>query len=112
MRGHETAGRSAGWLFLVGGLLTIATAFLPSAGMVNVPVEIGVGLLAVIVGLTCWLLPWSRWSPRATLVLVPAACALIASGDRFGSASPYTYAIWYVVVFTWVGLSHPRRTAL
>jgi diguanylate cyclase (GGDEF)-like protein len=112
MRGDETAARSAGWLFIIGGVITIVTAFLPSSAVVDMTVLIGLGLVCIIVGLTTWLLPWHRWSPRATIVLAPTACALIAAGDRYGSSAPYTYAIWYVVVFMWVGLSHPRRTAL
>jgi diguanylate cyclase (GGDEF)-like protein len=112
MRGDDTAARSAGWLFTIGGSVTILTAFLPDSAVVDMGVLIGLGLVCIIVGLTSWLLPWQRWSPQATIVLAPIACALIAAGDRYGSSSPYTYAIWYVVVFTWVGLSHPRKTAL
>ena len=39
---------------------------------------VGIGLLAMSVGVLVWFLPWDRWSPRSTLTLVPMAFLVIA----------------------------------
>ncbi len=60
-----------------------------------------------------FLLALGREPDRLTLVLVIPAFAMIAFGDRYAGASPYsTYGIYYIVLFVWVGLTQPPRTSV
>jgi signal transduction histidine kinase len=43
--------------------------------------------------------------------VVPPAFALIAVGNVFGGADLYTYGVFFVVAFVWVGMAHPPRTS-
>jgi diguanylate cyclase (GGDEF)-like protein len=72
---------------------------------------IGIGLSAIVVGSVCWCLPWQRWSRAATLPLVPLAFAMIAGGG-VASLRPWSYAVYWVVVFVWLGVAQPRGMAV
>ncbi|HKY76219.1 MAG TPA: PAS domain S-box protein, partial [Acidimicrobiia bacterium] len=39
------------------------------------------------------------------------AFTLIAVADRFGGVSDYSYAVYFVLAFTWVGLAFPPKTS-
>jgi diguanylate cyclase (GGDEF)-like protein len=108
----RTLVRSAAWLFTLGGVVSLIGSRLPSHGVRNVNTLDATGLVSVLVGLAVWLAPWERWHPRASLGLVGLALGLTSFGDTYGASSPYTYAVFFVVVFAWVGLCHPRRTSL
>ena len=112
MDGEERFVRSAAWLFLTGGLLTLLTAWLPASSLRNADAIDGIGLAALAVGLLVWVLPWERWRRSASLVLVPLAMAMVALADAFGSRSAFTYDVFYVLVFAWVGLVHRPWTCL
>jgi diguanylate cyclase (GGDEF)-like protein len=111
-RPSSTGARQAAWLFVAAGTLTSILSYVPSETRVSRAVATTIGLAAVLTGIVVWILPWQRWRPRATLVLLPVAFALIVIGNRFGTTSPYTYGVYYVVVFCWIGLAHPRWTSL
>ena len=68
--------------------------------------------LAIALAAATWVAPWWRWPPRANLVLVPGAFALIVVAGRYGSVSGYSYSAYFVVVFAWVGLTQRPRTVL
>ena len=104
--------RSAAWLFVIAGVVTLVDSWVPGSGPVRPDVMDVVGLVAVVIGTATWLAPWERWPPRVSLVLGAAAFGLIAAGDGLGVESPFTYAVYFVVVFTWVGVCHPRGTGL
>lgn len=104
-------GRIAAVFYLGSGLLTIVTAPLPTTGHPNVAALIVVGIVAVVVGTVSWFLPWDRWSVRATLWLVPIALVLIGVGNVVGDGDPYTYGIFFVLVFVWLGVGHPQWTS-
>jgi diguanylate cyclase (GGDEF)-like protein len=70
-----------------------------------------VGLLAGAVGGVAWFLPWQHWSRASSLWLVPVALALISGGDPLGGTDPYTYGIFFVVVFAWIGVCHRQWTS-
>jgi diguanylate cyclase (GGDEF)-like protein len=108
----ERAARQAAWLFLIAGILTIVTAYLPGNRGVDHSVVSILGVISIAIGAAVRYLPWTRWPQSATLVLPLIALALIAVGDRWGSVTPYTYGIYFVVLFCWVGLSQPRMTSL
>lgn len=104
--------RSAAWLFVIAGLVTLVSSLLPNGGVRSVDAMDATGLVGIVAGIGAWLAPWERWHPRASLGLVGLALGLISFGDTYGASSPYTYAVYFVVLFAWVGLCHPRRTSL
>ena len=112
MDGEERFVRSAAWLFLTGGLLTLLTGWLPESSHGNADGIDAVGLAALAVGLAVWVLPWERWRRSASLLLVPLAMAMVALADSFGTRSAFTYDVFYVLVFAWVGLVHRPWTSL
>lgn len=110
--GHRSgAARQAAGLLVAAGVFTVANNYRPGAGQLNTGVLNLVGLTAIVVGLTANLLPWHRWSPRAPVALAPLVFALIAVADRFGGVSHYSYAVYFVLAFTWVGLAFPPKTS-
>ena len=109
---RRAAGRQAGFLFVATGVVTIATARLAAASGGSPGVLVALGSAAVVAGVAAWRAPWDRWHPRALLVVVVVALVLISVGNYAGDADPYTYAVYFVVLFTWVGLSQPRWTTL
>lgn len=107
----QTAAGQAALLFVVAGVLGI-TSDLITARTESTGSRV-VNALALLVGLAASRLPWERWSARWTLVLVPAAFALIVSGEWFNPSGTTTvYGVWFVVVFAWAGSWHPPRTSL
>ncbi|MEY2479051.1 MAG: hypothetical protein QOG87_4366 [Actinomycetota bacterium] len=109
---RRAAGRQGAALFLAAGIITLLEIPLKT-GSGGLPVAPALtGLIAVVGGVVTWLLPWHRWSGRALLVPATGALVLIWSGNAFGDPDPYTYSIYFVVLFAWLGLSQPRGTAL
>ncbi|MDQ3937762.1 MAG: EAL domain-containing protein [Chloroflexota bacterium] len=107
------AGRMAAVLLLCGGLGIMATTIaLPGIAGMDPGGIMAVVLAALATGATVWFLPWERWHPRATLVLVPVAFLIIALGNHFAAAEPFRYSVAFIVAFCWIGFAHPRGTAL
>jgi signal transduction histidine kinase len=104
-------GRLAGLLFAGSGVLGAAT--IPVAPSdANKPVLILTAVVAVAIGAIVWVAPWDRWPRSRTLWLVPPAFGLIALTNAFGGSDPYSFAVYFVVVFVWIGLCHPRWTSV
>ncbi len=104
-------GRLAGLLFLGTGVLgSLSIPLAPSDA--NKPFLLGEGVVAMAIGVGAWFAPWDRWPRSATLWLVPPAFALIALANVYGGSDPYSFAQYFVVVFVWIGLCHPRWTSL
>ena len=109
----KAIGRLAGFFFIAAGALSIVGLFLPLPPGVNRGAVTLVIAAAFAAGILTYLAPWDRWDRRASLVLVPVALTLIALGNYFGSSSQqYTYALFFVVTFVWIGVSHARGMAL
>ncbi|MEY2476951.1 MAG: hypothetical protein QOG87_2266, partial [Actinomycetota bacterium] len=89
-------------------LLSILIALPPDA---QVSVLLPVSLAAMAVGVAALVAPWARWPASSTLPFIPLALALIAVGNAAGGEDPYTYAVYFVVLFVWIGMAHPRWTA-
>jgi diguanylate cyclase (GGDEF)-like protein/PAS domain S-box-containing protein len=104
--------RHAAWLLIAAGLFTIANDYLPGAGQLNIPVLNVIGVAAVTLGLVAHVLPWHRWPQKAPIVLAPIAFGLIAFANRFGGVSHYSFGVYFVLAFTWVGLAFPPKTSL
>jgi diguanylate cyclase (GGDEF)-like protein len=111
-RPSDAGARQAAWLFVAAGTLVSILSYVPADATVSRAVLVSLGLASVLIGVLVWVLPWHRWPVRSTLVLVPISFALIVLGNRFGTVSPYTYGVFYVVVFCWLGLAHPRWTSV
>src|SRR5688500_2817384 len=103
-------GRLAGVLFALSGVVTLANLLVPSQDR-NLAILLCVGTLAVLTGAVCWVLPWHRWPRKATLPLIPVAFTLIAAG-ACASHRPYTYGVYWVVAFVWVGVAQKRWTSV
>ena len=112
MASRRAAGRQGGFLFVAAGLVTLATAPLASRSGGNAAVLGSAGVVSFGTGLVAWRLPWHRWHPRALLALVAIAFVLIAVGNYSGDADPYTYGVYYFLLFAWVGVTQPRWTPL
>jgi diguanylate cyclase (GGDEF)-like protein len=105
---RRTGGRLAAYLFLGAGTVTALDTFLAPPPGANRGALMVVSVLALTVGIGMFLAPWQRWPNGATLVVVPLALALITVGNHVGGKDPYSYAVYFVVLFVWLGVSHPR----
>src|SRR6266550_3611581 len=103
-------GRLAALFFAGAGVLGLVTLPLPAPGL-DVAATAAVNAVALALGIAIWFAPWDRWPRRASLAIVPPAFALIAMGNVFSGADLYTYGVFFVVAFVWVGLAHPPRTS-
>src|SRR3712207_2766189 len=99
--------RVAAILFVVAGLLTIATSTLLAPQ--RAAATVAIGTIAAVVGAVTWLLPWHRWPASASLVLAPIALVIVAFGNRHATTEPFDYAVYFVIVHVWLGLAHPPR---
>jgi diguanylate cyclase (GGDEF)-like protein len=110
-RAVDTAAGQAALLFVAAGSLGLLAQVVPST---SYPAAVSmVNATAVAFGVAVALAPWERWSDRATLLLVPPAWALIVIGRWFDPPGVGSlYALWFAVVFGWVGTWHPSRTCL
>lgn len=107
----ETAAGQASVLFMTAGLLGLLGELVPNAAYADG--QRAVNVIALLLGVAISRLPWSRWDHGWTLTLVPAALALIVAGRWYEAAGAGSlYALWFVVVFSWVGSWHPARTSL
>ena len=109
---HVWAAKVGALFFVGGGLLFLAT--LPVApGDESVVRSVVIALVSCAVGCITWLVPWERLPPRATLVLVPPAFGLITAGNIVTGPDHYfTYAVFFVIAFVWIGLAHPPMTSI
>jgi diguanylate cyclase (GGDEF)-like protein len=106
---QHVIGRMTALLFMGAGL---AAALSPSPAVSSHAGALTVGLCAFVLGAAAWFAPWNRWPRIATLVLMPPAFGLLASSVLLGSYNRSTYALYYLLVFVWIGVSHRRGIAL
>ena len=109
---RAAAGRQGGQLLLAAGLLTLVNNYLPGSSHLDLAVLNGVVVVALVVGGACLVVPWERLPVRAPLVVLAVALAMLSVAGAYGNISPYSYAVYYVVVFVWVGIAQPPRTSL
>jgi len=109
---RRAAGRLFALFYVGSGLLAALSLLVPQAAGASYPGTILVSALAVAIGAASWVAPWERWKRSASLWLAPPAFVLIAIGNYYAGDSPLTYPIFFVVVFVWIGVDHPRWTSL
>lgn len=110
VRSDAAASRTAAVLFTLCALLASIELIQP----VQEP-RLRLGIVAIASALTallCVRAPWSRWSPRATLWIVPLAIAIIGVSSTGDLVPIRSYGVFFVLVFAWIGLYHPRWTSL
>lgn len=105
------AGHQGGRLLLAAGALTLVNNSLPGAGHLDVAVLNAVAAVTLVLGAVCLRVPWERLSSRAPLALVLIAFALLSVSNVYGGVSSFSYAVYFVVVFVWVGLAQPPGTS-
>lgn len=108
---RTTGGAQGGRLLLAAGVFTLVNNYLPGSGHLDRAVLNTVALVAIALGVVCLRVPWERLHPRAPLALAPVAFALLSLSNHYGGVSAYSYAVYYVVVFVWVGIAQPPGTA-
>lgn len=109
---QRKAADHAAWLFLATGTVTFLNNYLPGDENLNKPALTAIAAIAATLGVATFGFPWQRVDRRATLILPVLAFALIATANRFGGVSAYSFGVYFVVVFAWVGMNHPRWTSL
>jgi signal transduction histidine kinase len=99
-------------MFYIGcALLGLATLPLPAPGSDRTVTAI-LAVLALVLGIAIWMAPWGAWPRRAGLVLVPPSFALIALANTFGGTDLYTYGVFFVVAYVWLGFAQRPGTSL
>jgi diguanylate cyclase (GGDEF)-like protein/PAS domain S-box-containing protein len=94
-------------LFLLcGAFVALGTIFLPAFPGSSRLAVLAVSALAIACGVVVALLPWERWHRSATLWLMPVALLCIVLFNIATNAYGYGYALFYMVVFVWLGLGH------
>jgi diguanylate cyclase (GGDEF)-like protein len=106
------AGRTAGLLFVGSSAMTLLYVLLPEAIVTDRVALYRILGAATLIGLVAYVVPWDRWHPRATLVLLAPAFALLAAGNYLGTVQAFAFPIFFVVTFVWIGAAHPRWTSL
>ena len=105
------AGRLAGILYVAGGLISLSRLLLAAPDQYNRAGIVVVSAAAVVTGLVALRAPWDRWPRQASLVLVPIAFLLIGLVNAFGT-DPFSFGIFFVMAFVWIGVAHPRWTSI
>ncbi len=106
------AARSAAVLLIIGGAVDLVSAPQPSVHGLNPGLIVVIGLSVALVGIGVWLLPWHRWSRRATFWLVPVALLCIAVSNVAGGQDPWEWSLFFLIVFAWIGMCQPQGRSL
>ncbi len=105
-------GRVSAILFVVCGLIAVASLSLPGDHSGSTLGLVLTALAAMTTGAVALYLPWDAWPRWTTYLLVPAGLALIAAGVSFSSHDPYVLSVFYWIVFAVIGIGYVRGTGL
>jgi diguanylate cyclase (GGDEF)-like protein len=112
---HATGRHAARGLGIIGlcaaGFTALAILLPAPAGFDRVGVLL-VCVATALASLVMFLPWWQRLGVRATLVMVPVALVLISVHNLLGAVDPFRYGVFYLLLFVWIGMYHPPRTAL
>ncbi|WP_336922622.1 GGDEF domain-containing protein [Aquipuribacter sp. SD81] len=107
----RAAALSLSVIGLASGVLTFASTLVPSAPGLDLVAVRWVALATLLVAAAVAALPWRRVPVRWTLLLVPVGMLLIGVHNYLAAADAYRYGAFFLLLFVWVGLWHPRGTA-
>jgi signal transduction histidine kinase len=107
----QLLGKLGGVLYIGSGLVSIVTLPLPQPPEANLLAQLFITIAVLPIGVFAWYAPWHRWGRAATLWLVPPSLVLIAAGNVASGYEARTYGVFFVLVFVWIGLGHPRWTS-
>lgn len=106
------AGRLLAVLVAMSGLLFSLGMLAPMpAGVHRLPLFV-VNAVAVALSVAVWFAPWVRRRWLCFWVFVPSTLAIISVSNFVGGFEPYSFAVYFTVVFVWVGIASPRWTSL
>jgi two-component system cell cycle sensor histidine kinase/response regulator CckA len=108
----RTAAQRAALFFLVAGLLAIINSLVLDSARPQQAIFIGLGALDLLIAALLRVLPWEHWGEHALLLVAPVAFVIIGLFNAAGATTPYTFSLFFILVFIWVGLSFPPRTSL
>ena len=112
MLSRRVLGRLAAILYMLCALAVLASLLLPAPAGMNRAAVVTVCGVAIAWGLILWFLPWERWRRSTSLWFVFIAFVLIAILNRSGGGDAGRYSVFFLVVFCWIGIGHPRGTSL
>jgi diguanylate cyclase (GGDEF)-like protein len=100
-------------LFLLAGALSIVNAWAPGVAPADARLPFtGLGLLDLLVAATLAVLPWDRWGRRALYAIPLVTLPVIDVFAVVGELDGWLYAMFFVALAVWVGLSLPVRSNL
>ncbi len=111
-RSARGAARSICVIGAFSGLATLLSTFVPG------PADLALGAVRTVAVVTLALsgllvlLPWHRVPRAVTLAFVPLALALIGMHNTLSAQDAYRYGVFFLALFVWIGLWHPRWTSL
>jgi diguanylate cyclase (GGDEF)-like protein len=109
---RQQAAAQAAVLFIAAGGISLGYDVLPNRLGSHRLISILLDALTVVLGLIVRLLPWSRWSSRRLLMLPAIALAYVAVDRSFDVIPNETYGIWIILIFVWIGMWQPPRSAI
>lgn len=115
MRSAHPNNAAAQWatiFFGVAGILAIISSFLLATTSEQLRAFIALGVLDLVIAGMIRVLPWGNWPARALLAIVVIGFVIIGLFALVGAHTLVTYPIFFILLFIWVGLSQPPRTAL
>ncbi len=103
-QGGREAGRQAGLLFSIVGVVGLANDAIP--GGVNPGREVTLDLMTLVIGVVAIALPWGRWPARVSTVVVLPAMAIYVVNASLGFVPQVALGIYLVVILGWIGYWH------
>ena len=105
--------RLASVLFVLCGGLVMSSTLLPTPTGADRGGLAFVGGVAVVAGVVFWFLPWERWGRSANLwIELPVAFSLVTAHNWLTGADGYRFGLFFLVMFVWLGLTHPAGYSL
>lgn len=105
-------GRVAALMFIATGITNLFLFDIPGQPGGNQAAMIATHVTVIVLGAVFALLPWHRWRREALLVIGVVALAITGFGNWAMSPTNDTYAMFFVVIAAWIGVSFRSGTSL